>query len=90
MEYLPDYSKIDQEDGVDAEMDPVGPTEYVDFVHAPADSQGLGWFDRRNASLTAGVDLTQLDFYKTCPRMYDRDATQIPADHPIRAIAKVL
>ena len=90
MEDLPDYSKIDQEDGVDAEMDPVGPTEDVDFVHVPADSQGLGWFDRRNASLSSGVDLAQLDFYKTCPRKYDQDATQIPADHPIRAIAKVL
>ena len=89
-EDLPDYSKIDQEDGFDAEIDPDGPTEDVDFVHVPEDSQGLGWFDRRNASLSSGVDLTQLDFYKSCPRPDDRDATQIPRNHPIRAIAKVL
>ena len=64
MEDLPDYSKMDQEDGVDAKMDPVGLTEDVDFVHVPGDSQGLGWFDRRNASLSSRVDLMQLDFHK--------------------------
>ena len=89
-EDLPDYFKIDQEDGLDAEIDPVGPTKDVDFVHVPEDSQGLGWFDRRNVSLSSGVDLTQLDFYKSCPRPYDQDAMQIPTDHPIWAIAKVL
>ena len=34
--------------------------------------------------------MAQLDFYKSCPRSYDKDATSIPADHPIQAIAKVL
>jgi hypothetical protein len=36
------------------------------------------------------VNLTQLDFYHTCPRAFDKDATQVPANHPLRAIAKVL
>jgi hypothetical protein len=89
-EDLPDYSQIDQEDGFDAEMDPVGPTEDVDFFEVPDDSQGLGWFDRRNAALSSGIDLTALDFYQTFPRPYDRDVAQIPSDHPIRAIAKIL
>ena len=44
MEDPPDYAKIDQEDGIDAEMDPVGPTEDVDFFHVPNDARGLGWF----------------------------------------------
>jgi hypothetical protein len=53
VEELPDYSKFDQEDGVDAEIDPEGPIEDVDFIEVPADAQGLGWFDRRNASLSS-------------------------------------
>jgi hypothetical protein len=35
MEELPDYSKFDQEDGADAEIDPEGPIEDVDFIEVP-------------------------------------------------------
>lgn len=70
--YIPVYSRIDQEDGHDAEADPEGTTEDVDCIDVPNDAQGLGWFDRRNSTLSTRIYLTQLDFYKTCPRVSGR------------------
>lgn len=86
----PNCAEIDQADGADAEVDPEGATEDGDFIAAPEDSQGLDWFDKRNASLGDGIDLAGQNFYHTAPRAWDTEASKIPPNHPLRAIAKVL
>jgi hypothetical protein len=50
---------------------------------------GCGWFDNEMASLCQYVDLS-LQKFSTSPCPYDRRPSDVPAQHPIRAIAKVL
>jgi len=51
---------------------------------------GYGFCDRRLGQLGAGIDLDRMTYYTTSPRAYDKEPANIPARHPLRAIAKVL
>ena len=50
---------------------------------------GFGWFDKEMATLSNSVDLS-LSTFSTKPRPYDKRPSSVPAQHPIRAIARVL
>jgi hypothetical protein len=99
---LPDYAAIDSsgyevfdksnppqgDDGdiciqAEAEDDP-------DCVHVPDECFGYGWLDKRIGTLHDGVDLEKKTFYCAVPRPYDKTPADVPADHPLRAIARVL
>lgn len=87
-----DYSIEDVKDdtGVD-DINIVGNEEevwqYIDNI--PPENLGFGWFDNEMATLSDSVDLS-LPKFSTKPRPYDRRPANVPAQHPIRAIAKVL
>jgi hypothetical protein len=87
-----DYSIEDAKDdtGVD-DNDIVGDEEetwkYLDNI--PEESLGFGWFDKEMATLSGSVDLSSRKFC-TAPRPYDRRPSDVPAQHPVRAMAKVL
>jgi hypothetical protein len=91
-----DYSIEDAKDdaGVD-ENNIVGDDEdiwkYLDNNNIPQESlgYGYGWFDKEMASLGQSVDLS-IGKFSSEPPPYDRWPTDIPANHPIRAIAQVL
>ena len=61
-----------------------------DSVAVPDDCFGFGWLDKRVGKLHEGVDLGTKKFYSSVPRPYDRTPADVPPDHPLRAIAKVL
>jgi hypothetical protein len=61
-----------------------------DFVTVPEEYLGQGWCDTRVSSLKDGVNLTKTAFYRTVPRPFDKTPDDVPNDHPLRAIAKVL
>ena len=88
-----DYSIEDAQDdtGVD-DNNVVGSQDeiwrYIDNI--PPESLGFdGWFDQEMATLSNSVDLSWSKF-PTKPRPYDSRPSSVPAQHPIRAIAKVL
>ena len=87
-----DYSIEDAKDdtGVD-DNDIVGDDDevwhYLDNI--PEASLGYGWFDNEMALLCQSVDLSTRKFTNS-PRPYDKRPADVPAQHPIRAVAKVL
>ena len=86
-----DYSIEDAQDdtGVD-DNNIVGDEEEVwEYINNPQQSLGFGWFDKEMATLSNSVDLS-LSKFSTKPRPYDRRPENVPEQHPIRAIAKVL
>ena len=87
----PDYAAIDQcgyeeahrgDEFIPGEEDP-------DCMEVPVDCFGNGWCDARNATLKEQVDM-QLGYYRTIPRAFDKAPSDIPANHPLRAIAKMI
>jgi hypothetical protein len=52
-------------------------------------SFGFGWLNKEMATWSGSVDLSSRKF-GTAPRPYDRRPSDVPAQHPVRAIAKVL
>jgi hypothetical protein len=98
-----DYSVIDQADGPDAEGishkypphregEPSTSELYVDWdndVVIPEDYLGYGWFDQRMATLKNGIDLKSKTSYRTVPRPFDKNVSDVPDQHPLRAIAAV-
>ena len=55
------------------------------------DDLGSGWFNRNLETLPTMVTVSNGARFRTSPRVYDdKTAASIPADHPLRAIAKVL
>ena len=60
-----------------------------DAIDIPAEFAGLGWFDSRIAILRNDIDLSTVGF-SAVPRDWDKRPEDIPKDHPLRAIAKVL
>lgn len=96
-----DYSVIDQQGGFDAEAishkvyrNPESASEVdVDlapYSKIPTEFQGYGWFDKRLSTLKDGIDLEKKTFYRAVPRPFDTVVTDIPEQHPLRAIAAVL
>ena len=62
---------------------------YYDNIPAENLGLGYGWFDTAMSSLHNNVDLT-LQKFVSKPRSWDRRPSDVPAQHPIRAIAQVL
>ena len=87
-----DYSIEDAKDdtGVD-DKEIVGDDDevwhYLDNI--PEASLGYGWFDNEMALLCQSIDLNSRKFTNS-PRPYDKRPADVPAQHPIRAVAKVL
>lgn len=88
--YCPDYAEEDQFacDGDAASFDPDEYEEEGD-IRIPDDIVGRGWFDPRVERLKEKADLGAQTFYAV-PRDYDSSPDDIPGNHPLRAIAKVL
>ncbi|CAB9513605.1 expressed unknown protein [Seminavis robusta] len=87
----PNYAEIDKsgyeelhrgDELIPGEVDP-------DCVDVPSDCFGNGWCDIRNAKLTESVDM-QLGYYRAFPRAFDHSPSDIPPNHPLRAIAKMI
>ena len=51
---------------------------------------GSGWFDQRLAVLHEGIDIAAGRSFFTSPRPRDQNPSDIPARHPLRALAWVL
>ena len=51
---------------------------------------GKGYFDVDVGKLKDGIDLKIKTYYSSVPRPADTSALSVPADHPLRAIARVL
>ena len=51
---------------------------------------GSGWFDQRLETLHQGIDITFGRSFFTAPRANDSQPSNIPARHPLRALAWVL
>ena len=64
--------------------------EYVDQYYATVTLEhlGNGWFDTRLQALHECVQLSAQHRYSTVPRSYDPSPQTVPAQHPIRAVAK--
>lgn len=58
-------------------------------IKIPDDIVGRGWFDPRLEGLKTNADLGAQTFYAV-PRDYDSSPDDIPVNHPLRVIAKVL
>jgi hypothetical protein len=65
---------------------------YVDeyYESIPTEEKGFGWFDNRLGDFHTTVDLNTMATYHAEPRPYDRTPAAVPAQHPLRAIARVL
>jgi hypothetical protein len=63
--------------------------EYYESVDSDG-REGLGWFDDRLGDFHTTVDLNTMATYHAEPRPYDRTPAAVPAQHPLRAIARVL
>lgn len=98
---LPDYAAIDAAgyDVYDKSIHPAGQGHGeipmlagadADCVVVPDDCFGYGWLDKRVGTLHEGVNLQKKTFYRTVPRRFDKEPSDIPADHPLRAVARVL
>lgn len=64
--------------------------EYVDQYYATVTVEHMvnGWFDMRLQTLHENVKLSAQHRYRTVPRRYDPLPQTVPAQHPIRAVAK--
>lgn len=96
---LPDYAAIDASgfDVNDKTIQPRGHGEIPlqaeadpDFVVVPDECFGYGWLDKRVGTLHDGVDLKEKTFFSAVPRRFDNAPKDVPVDHPLRAIARVL
>jgi len=93
---LPDYVALAKAENYDNDgnypLEDTRLSAYSDpgCVVVPDDCFGFGWLDKRLGGLRDGVDLGQKTFYSSSPRPFDDSPTDIPLDHPLRAIAKVL
>ena len=54
------------------------------------DIVGSGWFDQRLAALHQGIDIDSGRSFFTSPRQRDLTPSDVPARHPLRALAWVL
>ncbi len=73
----------------DPEMQNQWKEENGDEIDIPAEYAGLGWFDSRLSLLKNDIDLSTVAF-STVPRNWDKRPEDVPKDHPLRAIARVL
>jgi PLD-like domain len=64
--------------------------EYVDqyYTTVTVEHTGSDWFDTRLQTLHESVQLSAQHRYRTVPRSYDPSPQSVPAQHPIRAVAK--
>mmetsp|Transcript_28103 Transcript_28103/g.43267 ORF Transcript_28103/g.43267 Transcript_28103/m.43267 type:complete len:287 (-) Transcript_28103:63-923(-) len=60
------------------------------YVMVPLEKLGKGYFDEDVGKLKDGINLQTKTYYSSVPRSADTSALTVPADHPLRAIAKVL
>lgn len=91
-------SEMNEENAVEADLeDDAGSIdefdvaqEYVDQYYATVTVEHLGsaWFDTRLETLHESVQLAAQHRYRTVPRRYDPSPQAVPAQHPIRAVAK--
>lgn len=95
---LPDYAAIDAS-GYDVYDKSIQPRSHDDipvleeadpYVVVPNKCFGYGWLDKRVGTLHDGVDLTKKTFFRAVPRRFDNEPKDVPVDHPLRAIARVL
>lgn len=96
---FPDYSAIDEE-GYDGNANHYQYEQFLqaqaeeiedgDVIIVPPQFIGCGWFDGRNEKLNQGINLETKLSYRARPRNFDKEPSDIPADHPLRAIAQVL
>ena len=90
---LPDYAAIDASgydvnDKSNPQLSQGDPDP--DCVAVPDECFGYGWSDKRVGNLHVGVDLRKKTFYCSVPRPFDKSPADVPSDHPLRVIAKVL
>ena len=74
---------VEAEAGLDAELQ-----AYYDAI--PEEEKGSGWFDQRMKSFHTPVDTSATKKFLTVPRAWDRAPANVPANHPLRAIASLL
>ena len=84
-----DYSIEDAKDDTGVDCNNVVGGEEEQIWQYIDNQERLDWFDKEMATLSRFVDLS-LSKFSTKPRPYDRPPSNVPANHPIRAIAKVL